>query len=269
MPVLTSLPENIGDINITMGYPLKQTLVYALIKHLIDLQRTAVINGNVVSFNYVVVISILKHTLIAGLMSESDSDLVNDIIKTNLVWIPSDRFARSENLVRIFKKPLTPALLSEYFKDILSLVALNDENNQENSDKDTVWQNIRNEFIYRVVLSINRLESIVNSPDVSFTTDTYMRILDKMLRIQSVPFSGEPLSGIQIMGILETSALILRISLFFLLMKVFYLQFQQVHPLSLSVFAKHSDFLSKSSGINLCISFLPSSSESRKCNIHL
>ena len=56
-------------------------------------------------------------------------------------------------------------------------------------------------------LSINRLETIVNRGDVTFTTETYMRILDKMLRIQSVPFSGEPLSGIQIMGILETRAL--------------------------------------------------------------
>ena len=61
MPVLTSLPENVGDINITMGYPLKQTLVYTLIKHLMDLQRTSSVSGGDISFSYKDVISILKH----------------------------------------------------------------------------------------------------------------------------------------------------------------------------------------------------------------
>ena len=52
MPVLTSLPENMGDINITMGHPLKQTLVYTLVKHLMDLQRTAITTDGVVRFSY-------------------------------------------------------------------------------------------------------------------------------------------------------------------------------------------------------------------------
>ncbi|MCX6325180.1 MAG: PD-(D/E)XK nuclease family protein [Bacteroidia bacterium] len=207
IPVLTSLPENIGDINITMGHPLKQTLVYTLVKHLMDFQRTAIITNGVVRFSYKDVIGILKHTLMSGLMSESDNQIINEIIKTNLIWVPSDRFARSEHLARVFIKPLTPALLSDYLKDILSLIASNDEKTRDGSDINPVQRNIRNEFVYRVVLSINRLETIVNSADVSFTTDTYIRILDRMLRIQSVPFSGEPLSGVQIMGILETRAL--------------------------------------------------------------
>ena len=37
MPVLTSLPGDIGDINMTMGYPLKHSLVYTLVKHLMEL----------------------------------------------------------------------------------------------------------------------------------------------------------------------------------------------------------------------------------------
>jgi len=207
MPVLTSLPENMGDINITMGHPLKQTLVYTFLKHLMDLQRNATATDEVVHFGYKDVISILKHSLLSGLLSESDNELVNEILKTYLIRVPSDRFTKSEHLATIFKKPLTPAKLSDYFKDILSLIALNDEKNQDGSTDNSVQGNIRNEFIYRMVLSINRLETIVNSPEVSFTTDTYIRILDRMLRIQSVPFSGEPLSGIQIMGILETRAL--------------------------------------------------------------
>jgi CRISPR/Cas system-associated exonuclease Cas4 (RecB family) len=207
MPILTSLPENIGDINITMGHPLKQTLVYTLVKHLMDLQRSSVITDGVVRFSYKEVINILKHTLMSRLMNESDNGIINEITKNNLIWVPAERFTQSEHLLRVFQKAETPAKLSDYFKDILSLVALNDEKPDDFSDSSQVQRNIRNEFIYRTVLSINRLEAIINNPDISFSTETYIRILDRMLRIQSVPFSGEPLSGIQIMGILETRAL--------------------------------------------------------------
>jgi hypothetical protein len=206
MPVLTSLPEITGDINITMGYPLKQTLVYTLVKHLMELQRNASIVNGVVRFSHKDVTGILKHTLLSGLISNKEKELINEIIRSNMISVSSDRFAQSDHLYRIFNKPSTPASLSEYFKDILSVIALFNEK-KEDSPESSVQRNIMNEFIYRIILSVNRLETFVNSNEVSFTTDTYIRILDRMLRIQSVPFSGEPLSGIQIMGILETRTL--------------------------------------------------------------
>jgi hypothetical protein len=207
MPVLTSLPENMGDINITMGHPLKQTLVYSLIRHLMDLHTGASISDGIVHFTSGNVISILKHPLLTGLLNESDNELVRKVARTNLSEISSDQFSKSETLSGIFKKISTPAELSGYFKDILSFIASDNERNTENDRNIFVQTSIRNEFIYRVVLSLNRLESIVNTPDVPFTLDTYIKILDRLLRMQSVPFSGEPLSGIQIMGILETRAL--------------------------------------------------------------
>ena len=207
MPVLTSLPENIGDINITMGHPIKHTLVYTLVRHLMELQRSAIITDGTVRFSYRHVLGILKHTLVSGLLNEPDNEIINEITANNLIWIPSDYFIRSENLMRIFIKPEAPASLSVYFKDILSLIAMNADKGTDSIEINAIQRNIRNEFIYRVVLSLNRLEAIVDSPEVSFTSETYMRILDRMLRMQSVPFSGEPLSGVQIMGILETRAL--------------------------------------------------------------
>jgi CRISPR/Cas system-associated exonuclease Cas4 (RecB family) len=207
MPVLTSLPENIGDINITMGYPIKHSLVYTLIRHLMELQRNASFTGETVRFGYKDVIGIMKHPLMAGFLSEADKAILNKITETNLLWVSLDHFAHSTDLEMVFTRPATSAMLSLYFKNILSLIASGNENKPDPSGNKSASQNIRNEFIYRVMLSLNRLETIVNRGDVFFSTETYMRILDKLLRIQSVPFSGEPLSGIQIMGILETRAL--------------------------------------------------------------
>ena len=206
MPVLTSLPETMEDINITMGYPLKQTLVYTLLRHLMDLQKNSTVKDGKIFFFYKDVISILKHSLLSGLTFEAGNDILKKIVTNNLTRIPSDMFSDSE-FSMIFVKPLTPPELSEYFKDILSLIASNDERKSSELKQNPVESGIRNEFIYRVVLSINRLEAIVNSKEISFTTETYVKILDRMLRMQSVPFSGEPLTGIQIMGILETRAL--------------------------------------------------------------
>ncbi len=207
VPVLTSLPGNIGDINITMGYPLKETLVYTLAKHLMDLQLNTKKANGVLLFSCREVTAILKHPLIESIDSESNVKILTHITQNNLVWIPSVRFSEPDHLTRIFIKPATPSLLSAYFKDIMSLIATGTVSENVTESKQGVRVNIINEFIYRVILSINKLEAIVNSIDVSLNTDTYLRIFDRMLRMQSVPFSGEPLSGVQIMGILETRAL--------------------------------------------------------------
>jgi hypothetical protein len=207
VPVLTSLPEDVGDINITMGYPLKETLVYTLVKHLMELQRSTKSADGILLFSCREVSAILKHPLIAGMNDDLNIEILNHITQNNLVWIPSARFSVPDHLARIFTKPATPSLLSAYFKDIMLLVAPGTDSENETESNQGIRVNIINEFIYRVVLSINKLEGIVNSVEVSLNTDTYLRIFDRMLRMQSVPFSGEPLSGVQIMGILETRAL--------------------------------------------------------------
>lgn len=207
MPVLTSIPEDIGNVNITMGYPLKQTDVYSLVRDLLDLQRNSSERDGVLYFGYRSVNLLLRNGLMANFINRADEQLVNGILKSGTLWIPSDRFSDSPQLSRIFKKQSTPSILSDYIKDILSSSALDSQEDPDQKEASTAKRNLRNEFIYRVVLTLNRLETISKSQDIIISTETWMRIFEKLLRAQSVPFSGEPLSGVQIMGILETRVL--------------------------------------------------------------
>lgn len=207
LPLLSSLPGNVKDINITMGFPLRQTSVYTLVKHLLEMQRNARVKENSILFSRNDVIRILKDGLIAGHLDEPDKLIKKEISEKKSIWIDSSGFMRSGKLSLIFSKPPTPAMMSVYLKSVLMMVVSGGDEAEPGSDDSILPVSVRNEFIYRSILSINRLDSISGDPDVSVNIKTWSSILDKLLMMQSVPFSGEPLSGIQIMGILETRTL--------------------------------------------------------------
>lgn len=207
VPVLTSLPENSGDINITMGYPLKMTGVYSLVKHLLNLQRNATLENGMYYFSHRDVLGILKHQLAVFLLNDEDRKITGEITEKNMFKVPADFIRRTDSLKFMFRVAETPAQLSEFLREILTAISGHPGTGSDADENSPMQNKLSNEFIYRMLLSVNRLDNLIHSPGISFRTETYIRILDKLLRSQSVPFSGEPLSGIQVMGILETRAL--------------------------------------------------------------
>jgi hypothetical protein len=207
VPVLTSLPEDFSDVNITMGFPLRQTQVYSLIRDLLEMQDNAVISGGEISYSFRDVIKILKNSLISVLMEESDREIINEITEKNLIRIQAQRFSQNKSLAEIFRKPSTIEEVADYLKSVLQLLVTDSEKKENRKLNEILPVNIRNEFIFRVLLSINRLRSITEQTEIPISLKTWTKILDRLLRSQWVPFAGEPLTGIQIMGILETRAL--------------------------------------------------------------
>ncbi|MDP4223111.1 MAG: PD-(D/E)XK nuclease family protein [Bacteroidota bacterium] len=207
VPLITSLPENNGDINITMGFPLKMSGVYTIVRHILDYQQNLITENGAVYSGYRPVLAILKHHLIEELLNEADRKIQDEIIKNNLSRVSCDFLCTTERMKAIFSPASDPGQLSDYLRNILLLISLAHLKKDDLPNGKDREIDLRNEFIYRVMLSVNRLDKISRTQEISLKTGTFIRILDKILRSQSVPFSGEPLSGIQIMGILETRAL--------------------------------------------------------------
>jgi hypothetical protein len=201
LPVLMSLPGNISDINVTMGYPMKNTSVYSFIDTLLRMQHNIRQgSGGSVRFYHKDVIAILLHPYFRNLKEEATEDLTLRILQENLVTVEQVLFTGKLEQ-SIFRPVKGAADMLEYlkilFNQILETLGGKEELMQDALDR---------AFIFHLLTHLNKLETLV-----ARRTDIGTGILDRLLRKQlgtlRMPFEGEPLSGLQLMGILETRLL--------------------------------------------------------------
>ncbi len=193
-PVLHSLPESITDVNITMGYPLKDTPVFSLLESLLILQsskRSSVVHG--FSYYHKPVTEVLEHPLVRPIAGKQAIAFVADVKKRNLIFIYQDELpADKEVLATLFQEPEDPFL---YLQQVLQM--LHDKWSDRGHDLEL-------EFISRYYQHIDKLRELMGDRSEGLGYDFLIRLFRRFARSLKVPFTGEPLQGLQIMGVLET-----------------------------------------------------------------
>ena len=209
LPVLSAIPEEIETINVTMGLPLKQTPLFSLMTQLISLQKRCQKAGVAASFHYKDITDVLNNQLIQSIYPIESKSIIDNIVLKNQLYVADSELALTKLFDKIFTYVPLVAGLPDYFLTILfDLFLFWEKNGPRNCAKN--YQ----EYIYQVYLSINKLNNtlfiqgteIMGSNDF-LTKDTFFRLTLQYLNALSVSFEGEPLSGLQIMGILETRSL--------------------------------------------------------------
>lgn len=201
LPVLMSLPGKTEEINVTMGYPMKATPVFGFTDALLRLHqhvRRGAEGG--VSFYHKDVMAILLHPYFRKIAGSSASELSSTILKSNLIMVDRGLF-KGELEVKIFQVYEDASGMLEYlrgiFLHILEGLADMEEQMQKALDR---------EFIFRLLTHLNKLEKLLlGRPSIS--KGILESLLRKSISDLRIPFEGEPLSGLQIMGILETRLL--------------------------------------------------------------
>ncbi len=210
IPVLHAIPEHIKKINVTMGYPLVGTPVASLIDYILALQKNIRYIDRLPRFYYRDVLPILNHPYIISTNKEVISTLIKDITNYNKIFIDAADLDKSTLLGFIFSPAETVDELSDYLikvleqlNKVLHAISIN----KEEEDKPARIHDIEQEFIFHYFTTVNRLKEVILNKQIVMKIDTYSRLLKRLTETITIPFQGEPLSGLQIMGVLETRAL--------------------------------------------------------------
>ena len=209
LPVLSALPKEMEKVNVTMGLPLKQTPLFSLISLLISLQKKNKREGEELLFHYKNVTAILNNQLIQAIYPIECKSIVDSIVRKNQLFVPEKELSTTQLFGKIFTCQDSVAALPDYFLAILfELFHFWEKNNAGN------YASNYQEYIYQVYLSINKLNNMLftEGPEIMGTTEfltreTFFKLLLQYVSALSVAFEGEPLAGLQVMGILETRSL--------------------------------------------------------------
>ncbi|MCK4699570.1 MAG: PD-(D/E)XK nuclease family protein, partial [Bacteroidales bacterium] len=206
MPVIYSLPEEISNVNITMGYPVKNTPVYGLVCNLIELQRSLRNrSGRNPVFYFKHVLPILYSHYIQDVAREEVKTIEQNINSKNIMYWSPGKEVKNQLLRIIFTVVEKVEDMSPYLLEILEYFHKQDTNEETENSR---FSTLEREYIYNVYTSIKRLDDIIKAAKgIRLSLDIYSRLLNRYMSDMKIPFSGEPLSGLQIMGILETRTL--------------------------------------------------------------
>ncbi len=206
LPVLYSIPDEIKKINVTMGFRFSDTPLFSLIYLLMELQENSIYENGQVKFHYVFVKKILLHQYIKFQDPSVVYGILNLIKKENKIYFSLEDYARDvpRILKIIFSKVESMGNVISYISDIIDIIS---SKIGEDESKDNDYKKIQAEYLYNFFLYFNRLNDVIRESGIEMNIDTYKKLLIDILKKISIPFTGEPLKGLQVMGLLETRAL--------------------------------------------------------------
>ena len=193
MPVLNSIPPKFKSINVTMGYPLGATPLASFMSLVRQLQSDIKKGKNGKVFYHVSLLELLSHEYVKRFAAEEGKRIRKEVVEGNMIFVPvgeSVLGGGNDFLSKVLYAADSADDILGYLSGILEFL-------------DSALEGWDREFVYRYYLQVNRLRQL----EIPMDGSTCFRLLEQLCRGIVVPFHGEPLAGLQVMGTLETRAL--------------------------------------------------------------
>ncbi|KAF0201314.1 MAG: hypothetical protein FD170_2773 [Bacteroidetes bacterium] len=214
IPLLNAIPPEAGQFNVTMGYPLMQSPVFTLFDGIIEMHINASAgrSADYNAFYHRNLTQVLQHSHMHFLAKHQHIGEVLKLIRASkLSYIGlNDLSTISSNnsfmkVVRlIMQKTSTVAELIHLLQQIIAMMKASpgSENNTENQRNSA-----ETEILFNLAVILNKLETLSADAGLIGSQRTLRNLFREAAMSMPVAFYGEPLKGIQVMGLLETRTL--------------------------------------------------------------
>lgn len=194
IPLLNSIPSTISKVNVTMGFPLKSSQYFSFFETLLVLHNgTSKMKDGQQRYYFKHALSLLGHEVCIKHFAEESKGLVLYIQEHNKINLTFGEI--EEGFPVISKLFAAKASVEEQLHFYLELIDQFLDGSISILDKSILFN------LHSAIK--NTLKSVANY-DIQLDIEVFSRIFKQMGASLKVPFTGEPLEGIQVMGVLET-----------------------------------------------------------------
>ncbi|MCD4683323.1 MAG: PD-(D/E)XK nuclease family protein [Bacteroidales bacterium] len=217
IPLLNSIPESINEFNLTMGLPLRSTPLFPIIDAIFNLQINILkfdrTGGKTPRLYYRDIIRVLEHPYLKFSFTYSGLESVSDQIKkSNKIFfghaeLMSEYFADDQpykNFITEIFKPWknNPVIGTDSLITFLKYLQ-----HYFTSEQDQKKYQLELEYLFHLSRVFNKLKMLLEEHPIIADVKTFREIFNQVVQSVTIPFYGEPLKGLQVMGMLETRTL--------------------------------------------------------------